>query len=269
VSNSRKEADVIEPVHSRFRWLERGKGDPVVLLHGLMGEMDHWESALENLAAFCRPIALELPLFDAGLVDVSVPGLADYVRRFMEALELRPPVIGGNSLGGHVALQLALAQPGWVAGLILTGSSGLFERTFTRKVPHRPTAGYVREKMEEIFYDPTLVTPEWVESVRRIVTTPRLAVRVLRVARAAKRHNVEERLGDIRVPTLLVWGKEDRITPPEVAERFHARIPGAHLVYLPNCGHAPMLEQPDAFNAVVGEWLTETRARRERTGDRQ
>jgi pimeloyl-ACP methyl ester carboxylesterase len=92
-----KEADVIERGSSRFRWLERGDGDPVVLLHGLMGEMDHWESTLETLGAFCRPLALELPLFDADLLDVSVPGLADYVRRFMEALELRPAVIGGRA----------------------------------------------------------------------------------------------------------------------------------------------------------------------------
>jgi 2-hydroxy-6-oxonona-2,4-dienedioate hydrolase len=261
-----KEADVIERAPSRFRWTERGDGDPVVLLHGLMGEMDHWESALETLGAFCRPIALELPLFDPGLVDVSVPGLADYVRRFMEALELRSAVIGGNSLGGHLALELALAHPEQVTGLILSGSSGLFERTFTRNVPHRPSAAYVREKMEEIFYDPTLVTLERVESIRRIVTTPRLAVRVLRVARSAKRHNLEERLGDVRVPTLIVWGKEDRITPAEVAERFHAGIPGSQLVYLPNCGHAPMLERPEAFDAVVSEWLSEQRVRAGRTG---
>jgi pimeloyl-ACP methyl ester carboxylesterase len=202
-----------------------------------MGEMDHWESALETLGRFCHPIALELPIFDAGLVDVSVPGLADYVRRFMETLELPPSVVGGNSLGGHVALELALSHPGWVTGLILTGSSGLFERTFTRRVPHRPTAGYVRSRMEEIV--------------------------------EAKHHNVEERLGDIRVPTLIVWGKEDRITPPEVAERFHTHIPGSHLVYLPNCGHAPMLEQPEAFDAAVSEWLVETRARRGSAGGRR
>jgi pimeloyl-ACP methyl ester carboxylesterase len=261
-----KEADVIERAPSRFRWLERGGGDPVILLHGLMGEMDHWESALETLGAFCRPIALELPLFDTGLADLSVPGLADYVRRFMEALELRPSVIVGNSLGGHLALELALAHPELVSGLILSGSSGLFERSFTRNVPHRPSTAYVREKMEEIFYDPALVTPEWVESIRRIVTTRHLAVRVLRVARAAKRHNLEERLGDVRVPTLIVWGKEDRITPPEVAERFHAGIPGSQLVYLPNCGHAPMLERPKAFDAVVSEWLRELRVRAARIG---
>jgi pimeloyl-ACP methyl ester carboxylesterase len=116
--------------------------------------------------------------------------------------------------------------------------------------------------MEEVFYDPSLVTPEWVESTRRIVTTRRTALRVLRMARAAKRHNVEDRLSQISVPTLLVWGKDDRITPTDVAERFHARIRGSQLVYLPNCGHAPMLELPEAFNAAVGDWLVETRARR-------
>ncbi|HEY7543173.1 MAG TPA: alpha/beta hydrolase, partial [Methylomirabilota bacterium] len=73
---------MIAPSHTRFRWLERGDGEPVLLLHGLMGEMDHWESTLEALGPFRRPIALELPIFDPDLTDVSVPALAGYVRRF-------------------------------------------------------------------------------------------------------------------------------------------------------------------------------------------
>jgi pimeloyl-ACP methyl ester carboxylesterase len=253
-----------EHPYPQFRWLERGDGEPVLLLHGLMGEMDHWESALEKLGAFCRPIALELPIFDSALVDLSLPGLAAYVRRFMETLELPPAVVGGNSLGGHVALELALAHPGWVSGLILVGSSGISERAVVPgRVPHRPTAAYVRERMEEVFYDPTLVTPQWVESIRRMVITRDVARRILRVARATRQHNVETRLGEIGVPTLLVWGKDDRITPPEIAEQFHARIRGSQLAYLPNCGHAPMLECPEAFDAIVSDWLAEMRERRE------
>jgi len=256
------------PIPTRFRWVERGEGEPVLLLHGLLGEMDHWEATLEALGPFRRPIALELPIFDPDLTDASVPALADYVRRFMEAIELPAAIVCGNSLGGHVALELALSWPGGVEGLILTGSSGLFERSFATRVPHMPTRAWVRERMEEIFYDPSLVTPEWVESTRRIVTTRRTALRVLRMARAAKRHNVEDRLSQISIPTLLVWGKDDRITPTDVAERFHARIRGSQLVYLPNCGHAPMLERPEAFNAAVGDWLVETRARRVLLGGR-
>jgi len=139
---------VIAPTHTRFRWLERGDGEPVLLLHGLLGEMDHWESALDALGPYRRPIALELPIFDPDLTEVSLPALADYVRRFMEAIELPPAVVCGNSLGGHVALELALTHPGWVDGLILTGSSGLFERSFTQRVPHQPTRAYVRERMD-------------------------------------------------------------------------------------------------------------------------
>ena len=242
----------------QFRWLERGDGEAVVLLHGLMGEMDHWEPSLEALSETCRAIAPSLPIFDPALSETSVPELARHIARLLDAIDIPHAVVGGNSLGGHVAVELALRRPDRVSGLILTGSSGLFERGFTRNVPHTPTAEYVREKMQEIFYDPTLVTPEWVQAVARLVTTRSTALRVLQFARAARRHNVEAELSRISVPTLLVWGKEDRITPADVAERFHALIPDSELVYLTNCGHAPMLERPEAFTEIVDEWLRET-----------
>ena len=171
-------------------------------------------------------------------------------------------IVGGNSLGGHVALRLALEHRDRVTGLVLTGSSGLFERGFSSGVPHRPDRPWVRAKMEEVFFDPSLVTEGWVDEAHRVVTTPASAVRVLRLARDARRDNLEARLGLIRVPTLLVWGREDRITPPEVGERFRELIPDARLTYLARCGHAPMLEQPEEFADVVADWLEDTRDRR-------
>jgi pimeloyl-ACP methyl ester carboxylesterase len=254
-----KEGDVNHDSDARFRWLERGEGEPVVLLHGLMGHMDHWDGALDALAATARVLAPELPLFEPSFSDLSIASLASHVCRFLDALDVERAVVGGNSLGGHVALELALTHPDRVNGLVLTGSSGLFERSFTRGVPHRPTTQFVREKMEEVFHDAALVTDEWVESVRRTVTTRTSALRVLKVARAARVRNVETLLHTIAVPTLLVWGKEDRVTPPDIAERFHRLIPRAALVFIPSCGHAPMLEQPDAFNTIVESWLSDTR----------
>jgi hypothetical protein len=106
------------------------------------------------------------------------------------------------------------------------------------------------------------VTPAWVESVRRLVNERATARRVVRFAHAAKRHSLEPWLPEIRVPTLLVWGKEDRVTPLEVGERFHALVGHSQFWTLTNCGHAPMLEQPHAFNAIVREWLYETWERR-------
>jgi pimeloyl-ACP methyl ester carboxylesterase len=239
----------------QFRWRECGTGEPVLLLHGLMGEMHHWQATLNTLGSFRRAVALELPIFDPDLSEISLSTLCEWVRGFMEAQTMPEAVVGGNSLGGHVALELALAHPDRVSGLVLTGSSGLFERSFTRGVPHRPNAEWVREKMEEIFYDPALVTPEWVAAVQRLVTTRGSALRVLQAARASKHRNMEDCLPAIRVPTCIIWGEEDRITPPEVARRFHALIPRSDLFLVPRCGHAPMLERPEAFNAILAGWL--------------
>lgn len=245
-----------------LRWLERGDGEPVVLLHGLMGQMHHWDAVLEGVERQCRPIALALPMLDPGLRAASVQGLVAHVLHFLDALEIPRAVVGGNSLGGHVALRLALGHPDRVSGLVLAGSSGLFERSFTTGVPHRPDDAYVRQKMEEVFFDPALVTDAWVQNVRRLVTTPATARQILRLARDARRDNLERHLGEVRVPALLVWGLEDRITPPSVAERFRAGIRDAQLHYLARCGHAPMLERAEAFAALLAHWLDGTRSRR-------
>ena len=245
-----------------FRWLERGSGEAVILLHGLMGQMHHWDAVLDGLAGSARAIALDLPILHRRLSEASLDALAGHVAGFMDALEISRAVVGGNSLGGHVALRLALDQPDRVTGLVLTGSSGLFERGFSSGVPHRPDRRWVREKMEEVFFDSSLVTDGWVEEAHRVVTTPASALRVLRLARDARRDNLEARLGRIAVPALLVWGRDDRITPLEVGERFRELIPDARLVSLARCGHAPMLEHADRFAQVVDDWLESTWERR-------
>jgi pimeloyl-ACP methyl ester carboxylesterase len=252
---------MIRPHELSFRWRESGAGEPFILLHGLLGDMEHWEASLADLDDICRPIALSLPVF-APVAEPSVPAMVDHVRRFLDALHLERAIIGGNSFGGHIALETALAAPDRVSALLLSGSAGLVERSFTRGVPTRPTTEYVRAKMEEVFYQSHFVTPARVERVRAIFACRHQARRVVACARSARRRSLAGRLGEIAVPALLLWGKEDRITPPEVAEAFRAGLPDAELVLIPNSGHAPMLEQPDAFNTAVWWWLHDTRFRR-------
>ena len=251
--------DATGPEH---RWLERGEGEPVLLLHGLLGQMDHWDAVLDGIAPYCRAIALSMPIFDPALPEASIRALEAHVIRFLDALEIPHAVVGGNSLGGHCALQLALNHPDRVSGLVLTGSSGLFERVPAGRAPRRPDAAYVRQKMEEVFYDRALVTDQWVEGVRSLLANRGHALRVLRFARDARRRSVAGRLPSIRVPTLLIWGAQDRITPPGVGERFHALIDGSQACYLARCGHAPMFERPEPFSDAVVTWLIETRERR-------
>ena len=102
--------------------------------------------------------------------------------------------------------------------------------------------------------------------MRAVMTTPATAARVLRFARDAMRFNVADRLHEIDVPTLLVWGREDRITPTVMAERFRVLIARAQVTYLERCGHTAMLERPPAFIEVVANWLEETRERRQAAG---
>jgi pimeloyl-ACP methyl ester carboxylesterase len=251
-----------ESTRPEARWIERGTGEPVLFLHGLFGDMYHWEAPLEGLAAECRPMALTLPMLDLALEAPTIGALGRHVVRVLDALDIERAVLGGNSLGGHVALHVALTRPDRVTGLILTGSSGLFERSIGGRAPLRPTGAYVRARMEEVFFDPSLVTPAWVESIRGLVSDRRAALRILQLARAARRDSVERHLSAIRVPTLIVWGQEDRITPLPAGERFHALIADSQFWVLTRCGHAPMLEHPHAFTAIVREWLRETWPRR-------
>jgi pimeloyl-ACP methyl ester carboxylesterase len=242
-------------VVAEYRWIETGEGPPVVFLHGLFGTNEHWEPTLHALGSTHRALALALPIFELPPDDLSVAGLRRHVEGFLEAERLGPAVVVGNSLGGHVALDLALHAPARVRALVLAGSSGLLERSFTRGVPHRPSAAFVREKMAEVFHDPSLVTPQWVDAIRDALGRRSYALRVLRVSRSARRYNLEARLGEIRCPTLLVWGLEDRITPREVALRFLQGLPQATLRLIPECGHAPMIERPETFSPFLAEVL--------------
>src|SRR5207245_10944748 len=109
--------------------------------------------------------------------------------------------------------------------------------------------------MEEVFFDRTLVTPEWVESVRCTLIERASVRRVLGFARAAKRDNLEARLVDLAAPTLIVWGAADRITPLDVGRRFHALLPGSRLLILPGCAHPPRLQHPPASPGRLRRWL--------------
>ena len=153
-------------VVAEFRWIEAGRGLPVLCLHGLFGTSEHFAATVEALAPRWRAMALALPIFETPPDDLSVMSLRAHVEAFMDAERIPPAVIVGNSLGGHIALDLALHAPERVRALVLSGSSGLFERSFTRGVPHRPSAEFVRGKMTEVFHDPSIVTPEWVEAIR-------------------------------------------------------------------------------------------------------
>jgi pimeloyl-ACP methyl ester carboxylesterase len=124
--------------------------------------------------------------------------------------------------------------------------------------PKRSDHAYIRERVAYTFYDPAIATDTLVDEVFRITTDARKCLSIVRMAKSAQRHYVADLLPEIPTPVLLIWGEEDRITPPAVAREFESLLPNARLIMLPQCGHAPMMEKPAAFNAVLEQYLLDS-----------
>jgi len=239
----------------KFKFVEEGEGEPLVLLHGLFGALSNFKDLVDYFRVTHRVIIPMLPLFDLNILDTTVSGLAKYVAKFIEARDFQKVHLLGNSLGGHVGLVYTLKHQDRVKTITLTGSSGLFENGMGETYPKRGDYEYIRKKTELTFYDPKVATKELVDEVYSITNNRLKVLKVIALAKSAIRHNLGEELKDILVPACLIWGRNDTITPPMVAEEFHNLIPNSELHWIDKCGHAPMMEVPAEFNRVLASFL--------------
>jgi pimeloyl-ACP methyl ester carboxylesterase len=235
--------------------VEEGTGEPLVLLHGLFGALSNFSGLIDYFRSHNRVIIPLLPLLDMDILHTSVGGLAKYVNRFLEALDLNGVHLLGNSLGGHVALVHTLKNPERVKSLVLTGSSGLFENGMGDSYPRRGDYEYIKNKTALTFYDPAIATKELVDEVYSITNNRLKVIKIIALAKSAIRNNLGEELNQINKPTLLIWGNNDTITPPFVGHEFNKLIPNSELHFIDKCGHAPMMEVPDEFNKILHGFL--------------
>jgi len=227
----------------------------ILLLHGMFGGADDWRLCAEHLRTHWRVIIPELPVLSLPYSEVGVHSLVQHVERVLTEQGVDRAVLVGNSLGGHIGLSVALRQPDRIAALVLAGSSGLFEKTQERKVPRRPTKEWVHEKIREVFFDEMHVTETLVNEVHETLSDLRQAMKMIRLAKSAKHENLRDILHQIHCPVLLVWGSNDKITPPVIAHEFKQQIPHAELRFIEHCGHAPTIECPREFNRITEEFL--------------
>ena len=239
----------------KFKFLEEGEGEPLVLLHGLFGALSNFETLIEYFRQHYKVIVPILPLFELDILHSTVGGIAKFVHRFLESRDLQNVHLLGNSLGGHVALIHVLKHPERIKSLILTGSSGLFENGMGDSYPKRGDYEYIKNKTELTFYDPKTATKELVDEVYGIINNRIKAIKIISLAKSAIRNNLGEELNQIKQPTLLIWGNNDNITPPFVAREFNKLIPNSELQFIDKCGHAPMMEVPDEFNIILHKFL--------------
>ena len=239
----------------KFKFIEEGEGEPLMLLHGLFGALSNFQDLIAHFSKTHKVVVPLLPLLDLDLLHTSVGGLQKFVHRFIEHRNYSNIHLLGNSLGGHVALVVVLKHPEHIKSLILTGSSGLFENGMGDSYPKRGDKEYIRKKTQLTFYNPDLATEELVNEVFEITNNRLKVIKIIALAKSAIRNNLGEELNQIKQPTCLIWGNNDTITPPFVGKEFNRLIPSSELYFVDKCGHAPMMEVPVEFNQFLEQFL--------------
>ena len=259
----------------RVRYWEAGKGPAIVLMHGLANSVITWRKNVEALSHHFRVIALDLPghgLSDMPKVRFGLPEGAAFVASFLDELAVDRAHLVGNSMGGAVALELALARPERAASLTLADSAGLGREIalvlrlgslpLLGEYARRPTLKGVRNLVRWLVHDPALVDED--ELPLRLAYLKRegsaqALLRFLRTGvglfgqRPGTRRDAS--LASLSVPTLIFWGAQDPLFPIRQAEQAARAIPGATLHVFDACGHWPQYEHPDEFNRLLGGFV--------------
>ncbi len=240
----------------KYRYIEAGEGQPIILLHGLMGTLSNFDGVLNHFSKTGYKVIIpELPIYSLPLLKTNVKNLAKFLKDFMTFKNIDKAILLGNSLGGHIALYFAKVHLPNVSALVLAGSSGLYEKSMGDTFPKRSNYEYIESKTQDVFYDPKVASKEMVDEVFSTVNDRHKAIRTLSIAKSAIRHNMAKDLPHMSIPTCVIWGKNDAVTPPEVAVDFAKLMPDADLYWINKCGHVPMMEHPEEFNRLLDNWL--------------
>ncbi|WP_418636651.1 alpha/beta fold hydrolase [Winogradskyella sp.] len=239
-----------------YRYIEVGEGTPIIVLHGLMGGLSNFDAVTKHFSSKGYKVIIpELPIYTMSLIKTNVKSFANYLKAFIEFKGLNDVILLGNSLGGHIGLYYTKLNPEKVRALIITGSSGLYESAMGGGYTKRSDYEVIKKKAQDVFYDPAVATKEIVDEVYETVNDRNKLIKTLAIAKSAIRHNMAKDLPKMETPICIIWGKNDTVTPPEVAEEFHELLPDSELHWIDKCGHAAMMEHPEEFNTILNAWL--------------
>jgi 2-hydroxy-6-oxonona-2,4-dienedioate hydrolase len=262
------------------RYLTAGGGSPLLLLHGVGDNAFDWQWVMLTLAHTYQVYALDLPGSGGSakpLPDYSPAFFTRFAAAFLDALRVERAAVVGNSLGSLVGLRLALSDPERVAALGLVSSGGL-GREFTYALRSLALPGYAKlavawgkrrpgalqralGRSALLFARPWRVRREWIKEQYRLARLPGFLEAQLATVRAqvgvrGQREVLVDRLSHLKVPTLVVWGARDRVLPYSQGREAAACLPEGTLELVPDCGHAPHVEQPERFVSGLGEFLS-------------
>jgi pimeloyl-ACP methyl ester carboxylesterase len=272
------------PIHTtqvkgeHLAYLDVGEGRPVIVIHGFGGSMWQWEHQQVPLSSAFRLLTPDL--IGSGLsakpdIEYRPDEMLDYFVAFMDALNIQRAALVGNSMGAGLAIGMALEHPDRVSKLVLIDGfpANVRERLTSPSIQRAldtPAPSWlaslgnwlfgsliIESVLKEMVHNPALLTPAVVERSNRNRQRPGV-MRPLMTARGTLplwETGYAKRIGQIRHPTLIVWGEEDRVFPIAVGEELHRTITGSSLVRIPNAGHIPQWEQPDLVNPAMIDFL--------------
>lgn len=257
-------------------YLELGEGKPVLFVHGISGSWQNWLENLPHFARRYRAIALDLPGFGASPMpdwDIDMPAYGRVLHDFCEKLGIEGATIVGNSMGGLIAAEAATAMPGRFEKLVLVSAAGIINtwspeeravatawawKTFGPHFADRGRWIVTHPRARQIVFGPFLRYPNRLRAdllFEQIRSGLERAEGFGEALHAVIRHDIRERLGEIEMPTMIVWGQSDRVVPMGAALSYHRRIPHSRLEIFERTGHVPQLERPLRFNSLLEEFL--------------
>jgi pimeloyl-ACP methyl ester carboxylesterase len=240
----------------KYTYLEAGEGIPIIILHGLMGGLSNFNGVANFFPHKGYKVVIpELPIYTQNILKTNVKAFSKFVKDFIIHKGFDEVILVGNSLGGHVGLYFTKMYPQFVKALVITGSSGLYESGMGESYPKRGDYEYIKKKAEDVFYNPEIATKEIVDEVFATVNDRIKLIKTLTIAKSAIRHNMAKDLPKMTAPTCIIWGRNDKVTPSNVAEEFDRLLPNSELFWIDKCGHAAMMEHPEEFNQILFDWL--------------
>lgn len=238
-------------------FMEIGSGQPIIFCHGLFGSFRNFAQIGKALSNRYRVIVPCMPMYDAPLSECSVENLGRYLGEFIEDLGLKDCILVGNSMGGGAILTHAIAKPSSVSKIVLLASSGLSFIPMKGGFMKIKDFQYVKELMSGIFYDASWIKDEEVREIYNVMQNKQTLLRCLSFTRSTKRNFLHESLKNLDIPTLVIWGKEDTVTPPFIAEEFRSALKNCEVHYLDHCGHVPSYEKPEECLQLLESFLAQ------------
>lgn len=225
----------------------------LIFLHGMFGGLSNYDPLLKQIQGY-NIFVPKIPIYELGMREISISRLTEWLHSFCIELNIENPILLGNSMGGHLALDYAQKYNDNIFALVLTGSSGLLEKNFGSTFPRRKDRDFIKKQANLTFYE-DLIDDTVMDEIMEVVKSPKKLTNLLALTRDTHKYNMEEHLSKINQEVLLIWGRQDEITPPKVADMFLEKLPNAQLHWIDKCGHAPMMEHPDKFATFLNDFL--------------